>query len=258
MTDFKINTLFSLANKVAIVTGAARGNGKAIAEGFLQAGAMVYFIDIIKEKSTSAKNKIQNDRTKFITADVSNFPLMENIIKEIYNDKKRIDILVNNAGISLPEPSETYSDSKWEKTHLLNLKTPFKLSQLVVKHMKKSGSGVIINITSLCSELGFSNNPAYVAFKGGLKQLTKAFAKDWAVYNIRVNNLGLGYFKTEMTQGSWENKKLRRQRADNTMLGRWGGSEDIVGPAIFLASEASKYITGQDLYVDGGWLANGI
>lgn len=250
--------LFSLEQKVAIVTGAARGNGRAIAEGFLQAGAIVYFIDILEEKLLAAKDEIQNNKAKFVTADVTDFGLMKNIIQDIYNSEKRIDILVNNAGITLPEASDIYSDSKWEKTHLLNLKTPFKLSQLAAGCMKGSGGGVIINITSLCSELGFSDNPAYVAFKGGLKQLTKAFAKDWAKYNIRVNNLGLGYFKTDMTRKSWEDKKLREEISLRTMLKRWGGQEDIVGPAIFLASEASKYITGQDLYVDGGWLANGI
>jgi len=256
--NFKFDSLFSLEDKVAIVTGAARGNGKAIAEGFLQAGAIVYFIDVLEKETESVKNNLQNSKAKFVVADVTDFALMNDIIKSIYAREKRIDILVNNAGITLPESSDTYSDDKWEKTYKINLKAPFKLSQLTAGYMKKAGGGVIINITSLCSELGFSDNPAYVAFKGGLKQLTKALAKDWAKYNIRVNNLGLGYFKTDMTRQSWEDVKLRQQRAEKTMLGRWGEPEDLTGPAIFLASEASKYITGQDLYVDGGWLANGI
>ena len=256
--NLKINSLFSLEDKVAIVTGAARGNGRSIAEGFLQAGALVYFVDINERELISAKNDIQNDRAKFVTADVTNFRLMKNIMKNIYDNEGKINILVNNAGVSLPESSDTYNEDKWEKTYLVDLKAPFKLSQMAAKYMKKGGSGVIINITSLCSELGFSNNPAYVAFKGGLKQLTKALAKDWAKYGIRVNNLGLGYFKTEMTRKSWEDEKLRQERTKNTMLGRWGEPEDLVGPAIFLASDASRYIIGQDLYVDGGWLANGI
>lgn len=129
---------------------------------------------------------------------------------------------------------------------------------MVAKYMIRQREGVIINITSLGAEQGFSNNPAYVAFKGGLKQLTKALAKDWAKYNIRVNNLGLGYFKTEMTRNSWQDQKLMQERAARTMLGRWGEPKDLVGPAIFLASNASRYIMGQDLYVDGGWLANAI
>jgi len=252
-----LSTLFSLREKVALVTGAARGNGKAIAEGFLWAGAVVYFIDVLKEDLLFLKNQMQSNKAKFITADVADFALMKDIMKNIYEDERRLDILVNNAGVTLPGASDTYSDDKWEKTHRINLKAPFRLSQMAAEHMKNRG-GVIINITSLCSELGFSNNPAYVASKGGLKQLTKALARDWAEYNIRVNNLGLGYFKTDMTIKSWKDKKLGQERAEKTMLGRWGESSDLVGPAIFLASEASKYITGQDLYVDGGWLAKGI
>jgi NAD(P)-dependent dehydrogenase (short-subunit alcohol dehydrogenase family) len=252
-----LSTLFSLQGKVALVTGAARGNGKAIAEGFLWAGAVVYFIDVLKEDLLFLKNQIQSNKAKFITADVTDFVLMKDIMKNIYEDEERLDILVNNAGVTLPGASGTYSDDRWEKTHRINLKAPFRLSQMAAEYMKSRG-GVIINITSLCSELGFSNNPAYVASKGGLKQLTKALARDWAKYDIRVNNLGLGYFKTDMTKKSWKDKKLRQERAEKTMLGRWGESSDLVGPAIFLASEASKYITGQDLYVDGGWLAKGI
>jgi len=253
-----ISSLFSLKGKVAVVTGAAKGNGRAIAKGFLNAGALVYFIDISKKDIHAVKKAIRSRKAKFIIADVTDFELMRDTIEEVYAREKRIDILVNNAGITLPQSSDTYSDNKWEKTHMVNLKAPFKVSQMAAKYMKRCGGGVIINITSLGSELGFSNNPAYVAFKGGLKQLTKALAKDWTKYNIRVNNLGLGYFKTGMTQKSWANKKLRQERAARTMLGRWGGPKDIVGPAIFLASEASRYITGQDLYVDGGWLASGI
>ena len=123
--------------------------------------------------------------------------------------------------------------------------------------MKKTG-GSIINITSLNAELAFPNNPAYVAFKGGLKQLTKALALDLGQYNIRVNNIGPGYMKTDMTKKSWLNPKLRKARTSRILLNRWGEKEDIVGPCIFLASDASKYVTGHDLYVDGGWLANGL
>ena len=258
MLNSNIDNLFSLDNKVAIVTGASRGTGRAIAEGFINAGALVYFIARSKNKLSIVKDEIQNDRAKFISADVTDFPLMSDNVEKIYGKENKIDILVNNAAITLPEPSDTYSDDKWQKTHMVNLRAPFKLSQMVAKYMRKQGGGVIINITSICSELGFSDNPAYVAFKGGLKQLTKALAKDWGEHNIRVNNLGLGYFKTEMTKGSWEDEKLREERTKRTILGRWGEAEDIVGPAIFLASNASKYITGQDLYVDGGWLASGI
>ena len=124
--------------------------------------------------------------------------------------------------------------------------------------MVKKKNGVIINFTSINAELGFPKNPAYVASKGGLKMLGKALAKDWGKFGIRVNNIGPGYMKTEMTRKSWQNKKTRKSRTSRTLLNRWGEKDEIVGPCIFLASDASRYITGQDIYVDGGWLANGL
>ena len=120
----------------------------------------------------------------------------------------------------------------------------------------KSAGGSIINITSLNSELGFPNNPAYVATKGGLKQLTKSLAVDLGKYNIRVNNIGPGYIKTNMTKQGWKNNKQAIE--DRTILGRWGKPEDLIGSIIFLLSDASSYITGQDIYVDGGYLAKGL
>ena len=124
--------------------------------------------------------------------------------------------------------------------------------------MKKRRTGSIINVTSINAELGFPNNPAYVASKGGLKMLTKSLARDFGKYNIRVNNLGPGYIITDMTKSSYQNKKSRMTRQKHTLLGRWGVITDLVGPCIFLASDAAGYVTGQDIYVDGGWLANGL
>ncbi len=242
---------FSLLNKIAIVTGAAQGNGFAIAKGLLGAGATVYFIDILKQE-------ISDPKAKYIIADVIKKEDLERVVNQVYQEQGRIDILVNNAGITISEPSESYSQESWDKTYRVNLKAVFQLSQMVAKHMIGQKSGVIINITSLGAEQGFPNNPAYVAFKGGLKQLSKALANDWAKYNIRVNNLMPGYIKTNMTQKSWNDPVLRTKRQKKTMLGRWGEPDDLVGPAIFLASDASSYITGHDLYVDGGWLAKGL
>jgi len=257
--DKNILKLFSLKDKVAIVTGAAKGNGKAIAEGFLGAGAIVYFIDILGEELKKTVESMVSSNAKYIVADVANKDNLERAVEKIYQENNRIDILVNNAGITIGgEPSELYSEENWEKTYKINLKSAFLLSQMAARYMIKQKNGVIINITSLGAEQGFSNNPAYVAFKGGLKQLTKALAKDWAKYNIRVNNLCPGYIKTDMTKKSWNDLVLRKERSERIMLDRWGESADLVGPAIFLASDASRYITAGDLYVDGGWLAKGI
>lgn len=247
----KILHIFSLEGKAAVITGTSRGNGRAIAQSYADAGAIVYGIQRV--------GGVKDARIKFLEVDVTDKKAVGAAITQIVKEVGHIDILVNNAGISVgSQSSEKYSEEDWDKTYETNLKAIFLLSQQVARVMIKQKSGVIINITSINAEQGFPNNPAYVAFKGGLKQLTKAFAYDLGKYNIRVNNLGLGYFKTDMTKKSWDDPKLRRARANHTLLGRWGDADDLIGPAIFLASDASRYITGIDLYVDGGWLAKGI
>ena len=165
------------------------------------------------------------------------------------------DILINCAGVTYGNNVLDYKNEDWETTYKVNLKAPYELSRKVAKHMKNTG-GSIINITSLNSELGFPNNPAYVATKGGLKQLTKSLAVDLGKYNIRVNNIGPGYIKTNMTKKGWANH--RQEIEKRTILGRWGNPEDFLGAAVFLLSKASSYITGQDIYVDGGYLAKGL
>ena len=141
----------------------------------------------------------------------------------------------------------------------MNLDGVFTVCQEVGKEMvAKSTPGSIINLTSIGAEQGFSNNPGYAATKGGVKQLTKALAVEWGKHHIRVNNLVPGYTNTPMNSKSWNDVSLRKQRSDNTVLGRWAEPEEMVGPAIFLASEASSYVTGIDLVVDGGWLTKGM
>lgn len=250
---------FSLDGKVAIVTGAARGNGKAIAEGLLAAGATVYFIDQLKAELEETVRGLQDEKAKPIVADLSRREDLEMIASLVYGNEGRIDILVNNAGVTAVHPSESHSEEDWDKVLMVNLKAPFLLSQKVAHFMIEKGEGgSIINITSLGAELGLSNVPGYVASKGGLKQLTKTLAFDWAKYNIRVNNIGPGYMRTDMTKRSYADPELKKSRDNRMMLDRWGESADLAGPAVFLASDASSYITGQDIYVDGGWLAKGV
>jgi len=250
---------FSLDEKVAIVTGAARGNGKAIAEGLLGAGATVYFVDILQPELDETVQALKNEKAKSIVADLSVRTDLDMIAPLVHKNEGRIDILVNNAGVTAGEPSESHSEEKWDSVLLINLKVPFLLSQHVARFMIEKGEGgSIINITSLGAELGLANVPGYTAAKGGLKQLTKTLAFDWAKYNIRVNNIGPGYMRTNMTKGSFGNPELKEKRDNRMMLNRWGESKDLAGPAVFLASEASSYITGQDIYVDGGWLAKGV
>ena len=181
------------------------------------------------------------------------------MIDYVLNFYSKIDILVNNAGVSFGDQSfETYSSENWERTYQVNLKAPFELIQMVTESMKKEGLGSIINITSLNAELAFPGNPAYIASKGGLRQLTKSAAYDLAKYGIRANNIAPGYMRTAMTEKSYNDPKMHTDRKNRTLLGRWGTSEDLVGAAIFLASDASSYITGQDIYVDGGWSIKGL
>jgi len=228
--------LFSLKDKVIIITGASGGNGSAIANGLEDYGAKV----------------IRADLPEYDITDKKKLDLL--VEKSLYYSGE-INGLVNCAGVTFGNDLFDYTDEDWDKTYQVNLKAPYELSRKVAKHMKKNG-GSIINITSLNSELGFPNNPAYISTKGGLKQLTKSLAVDLGKFNIRVNNLGPGYIKTNMTKQGWKNN--RKKIEDRTILGRWGESSDLVGTAIFLLSQASSYITGQDIYVDGGYLTRGL
>jgi NAD(P)-dependent dehydrogenase (short-subunit alcohol dehydrogenase family) len=228
--------MFSVKNKVVIVTGSSGGNGSAIVKGLEKLGAIVEGGDLPSYDITTDKHR-------------------KLLVQQALNHTGKIDGLINCAGITRGNNVFDYDDEDWENTYQVNLKAPFELSREVARYMKNSG-GSIINITSLNSELGFPNNPAYVAMKGGLKQLTKSLAVDLGKYNIRVNNVGPGYIKTNMTKQGWKNN--RKEIEDRTILGRWGRPEDLVGTIVFLLSSASSYITGQDIYVDGGYLTKGL
>ena len=245
--------IFSVKNKIIVITGAGKGIGFLLANELSKRSAVIYAID----KTFPKKNKTNNYFQKI--CDITNKTRLENVCKNIFNNNKRIDVLINNAGITLPNnSSRDYSLDNWKKTLDVNLTGSFLCAQVFGKIMKKQRSGSIINITSINAELGFPNNPAYVASKGGLKMLTKSLAKDLGKYGIRVNNLGPGYFVTDMTKNSYKSKKSRIVRQKHTLLGRWGNISELVGPCIFLSSNASEYVTGQDLYVDGGWITNGL
>lgn len=250
-----MDDLFSVKNKVVIVTGGGKGLGKAVAIAMAKRGAIAYSLD----KKFAEPIPQQLSKNLFQKkCDITDKKAFESLVKQIFLKHKKIDTLFNIAGIGLKKSGIFYSDPNWNKTLEVNLTSPFHCSQSVIRYMIKNKSGSIINFTSINAELAFPNNPAYVASKGGLKMLSKSLAKDWAKHGIRVNNIGPGYFKTDMTKESYENKQMRKKRTERTMLGRWGDMIDIIGPCIFLASDASSYITGQDIYVDGGWLANGL
>tara|TARA_R100000152_G_C6779319_1_gene210835 strand:+ start:3051 stop:3737 length:687 start_codon:yes stop_codon:yes gene_type:complete len=228
--------MFEVKDLVIIVTGSSGGNGSAISKKLQELGANIIDCDLPKYDVTKDED-------------------LSRVVQNALKINGQINGLVNCAGVTYGNNVLDYKDEDWETTYKVNLKAPYELSRKVAKHMKNTG-GSIINITSLNSELGFPNNPAYVATKGGLKQLTKSLAVDLGKYNIRVNNIGPGYIKTNMTKKGWANH--RREIEKRTILGRWGNPEDLVGAAVFLLSKASSYITGQDIYVDGGYLAKGL
>jgi gluconate 5-dehydrogenase len=240
---------FSLADRVVVVTGSNRGNGLAIANGLKNVGAMVVRIDL------EFDSKLGTDDIIF---DLSNRAGIKNLVGDIAKEYGRIDALVNNAGVSLASKSP-YSDDDltYDKTLSINLHAAFSMCSAVCPIMANEKAGSIVNITSLGAELAFPSNPSYQVSKAGLRQLTKAIAKDWGEAGIRANNICPGYINTAMTANSFLDERLNEQRKNNTLLKRWGESTDLVGPAIFLISRASSYITGTDIYVDGGWTANG-
>ena len=250
-----MENLFSIEGKVIIVTGAGRGIGYELATNLAKYSAIIYSLD--KKFAKKVPKNLSSNITE-IKCDITNSKKIRQVFKKIFLKEKRIDVLINNAGVSFAsqKKNQAYSEKDWIQTINVNLTGSFYCSKEAIKYMLKRRNGSIINITSIHAELGFPRNPAYNASKGGLKMLGKAFAKDWSKFGIRVNNIGPGYIKTEMTSKRFRNKKNRLERQNRTLLGRWGKSEDLIGPCIFLASDASRYMTGQDLYIDGGWLIN--
>jgi len=250
--------LFSLTGKVALITGVSRGIGLALIRGFGEAGAMVYGTVRSPESQAQVGRELQIGAERLFLGDLTDLSFQEDMVRRLIKTHHKIDILVNNAGVTRGNPSEDYSLTDWNLTLDTNLNAVFHLCKLVGKEMIKRKKGAIINVTSIGSMLGFPENPAYAASKGGLRMLTKALARDWARYGIRVNNLCPGYIKTDMTAKSYHDPIKLAERLNRMMIGRFGEPEDLIGPAIFLASDASGYVTGIDLVVDGGWTAHGL
>lgn len=254
-----LDDLFSLDGKVVIITGGARGIGRALVEGFAQAEACVAIVDRLTHELEETRKSYPSPEfcVLAINRDLTDDGVIPEIVDLVIDSFGRIDVLINCAGITIPSPPP-YPTDNWEETIDTNLRAPFKLMREVSRHMVAQGSGSIINITSLNADLAFPNNPAYLSSKGGLKMMSKGFALDLGKYGVRVNNLGPGYTRAPTSMESYNDPVRRKEREARTILGRWAEPEDMVGAAIFLASDASSYVTGQDLYVDGGWSAKGL
>jgi len=249
---------FSLKGKTALITGASYGIGFAIAEGFAQAGAAITFNDINEElvEKGVAAYKAKGIAVKGYVCDVTDETAVQTLVRKIESEAGVIDILVNNAGIIKRIPMTEMSAVDFRQVIDVDLNAPFIVSKAVIPSMIQKGHGKIINICSMMSELGRETVSAYAAAKGGLKMLTKTIASEYGANNIQCNGIGPGYIETPQTAplrtpGHPFNKFI----LSKTPAARWGRTEDLVGPAVFLASDASNFVNGQILYVDGGILA---
>ncbi len=247
--------LFDLKGKVAIVTGASRGLGRGMAIGLARAGANVVVTDILDTKETVDEVKKLGREALGIKVNVTKKSDVEAMVKQTLEKFGRVDILVNNAGILRIEPTEDMKEEDWDKVLAVNLKGQFLCAQEVGKNMIKQKSGKIINISSIAGKFGNPQSAAYNASKAGVILLTKTLAIDWGKHNIQVNAICPGAFYTPMTEESFKDENLVQMIKTSVPLGRYGEPEDLVGTVIYLASEASNYVTGHALVVDGGWTA---
>jgi 2-dehydro-3-deoxy-D-gluconate 5-dehydrogenase len=253
-----LESLFSLKDKTAIVTGATRGLGRAAAIALAAAGARVVLVGRDGTALNEVAQAIESqgaDRSYREIADVKDSERMLEIVSSTLDRWKSIDILVNNAGIIRRSPAADYTAHDWYDVIDTNLNAVFSWSQAVGKTMIEQGSGKIINIASLLSFQGGLNVAAYAAAKGGVAQLTKALANEWAKYNINVNAIAPGYIETNATAALRADTKRKEQILSRIPAGRWGEPEDIAGAILYFASSASDYVHGHVLVVDGGWLA---
>lgn len=253
-----IQAKFSLQDRIALVTGASYGIGYAIAKGFAQAGAKIVFNDISQELVDKGLASYQQDGidAEGFVCDVTDEDQVKDMVDKIESVIGTIDILVNNAGIIMRTPMVEMSAKDFRKVIDIDLNGPFIVSKSVLPSMIKKGRGKIINICSMMSELGRETVSAYAAAKGGLKMLTRNIASEYGQYNIQCNGLGPGYIETPQTAPlREEGHPFNSFIISKTPAARWGTTEDLVGPAVFLASEASDFVNGHILYVDGGILA---
>jgi gluconate 5-dehydrogenase len=249
--------LFTITGKRILITGSGGGIGLCLAEGLSQNGASVILNGRNFEKLESARRFIGD---KGYIASISVFDITDEkrvieAIDKIEMEDGPIDILINNAGIQKRAPLEEFSSSDWDELININLKGAFLTGRTVARKMIDRKRGKIINICSLQSELARPSIAPYAASKGGLKMLTRAMATEWAKYNIQVNGIGPGYFKTEITKALYENKEFDTWLCNRTPAHRWGNTDELIGAVVFLSSEASSFINGQIIYVDGGIMA---
>jgi 2-dehydro-3-deoxy-D-gluconate 5-dehydrogenase len=247
---------FRLDGKTALVTGAASGLGAAIAVALAEAGAAVACHGN-RRAATETSQVIQDlgRSAQAFSADLSQVDGASRLFEQVVAAMGPLDILVNNAGMIYREAAEDFTAEAWTRVLQVNLTSVFQLCQLAGREMLRRRRGKIINIASVLAFQGGIRVPAYAAAKGGLAQITKALANEWAGRNVQVNAIAPGYFRTINTAGLQQDETRNRQILERIPAGRWGEPEDLAGAAVFLASSASDYVNGEVLVVDGGWMA---
>lgn len=246
---------FKLDGKVALVTGASAGLGQAIAIALAEAGA-----DVVCHGNTRTPDLTLEvisrlgQQTLAVAGDLAEKETPKALVEATLKKFSRIDILINNAGTIRRAPAVDYSEEDWNTVIEVNLSAVFRLSQFAGRAMLEQGSGKIVNIASLLSFQGGITVPAYAASKGGVSQLTKALANEWAGKGINVNAIAPGYMRTDNTKALQQDETRNRQILERIPAARWGEPSDLAGAAVFLASSASDYVNGHVLVVDGGWM----
>ena len=250
--NLKTSELFSLDGRVACITGASSGLGRQSAEILLQNGAKV--VGIARNKNAlQAWSDVSGKNAAFVTLDLTRREKIVQAVVEINEIFGPPDILVNAAGVNTREHADDITHNNWDKTLELNLAAPFFLAQALVPNMLKRGWGRIVNFASLQSRRAFPAGLSYGASKGGVEQMTRSMAEAWSSKGITVNALAPGFFHTKLTEAVFNDPKLVKKNADQTCIGRNGELEDLNGPVVFLCSNASAFVTGQMLFVDGGF-----
>jgi 2-deoxy-D-gluconate 3-dehydrogenase len=247
---------FRLTGKVAIVTGSRTGLGQGMALGLAEAGADIVGIDINHLEETRKAVEERGRRFLGIEADLSNIGVIGQIVERMVREFGKVDILINNAGIIRRADALDFSEKDWDDVMNINIKTVFFFSQAVARQfVKQQTGGKIVNVASLLSFQGGIRVPSYTASKSGVMGITRLLANEWAKYNINVNAIAPGYMATDNTAPLRQDPKRSEDILQRIPAGRWGTPEDLQGVAVFLASEASRYVNGYTIAVDGGWLA---
>lgn len=251
-------SLFDLTGKNILITGSGSGIGFALAKGMGGAGASIILNGRNPEKLKIASAELSKEGIKSYSLifDVTDSNKVNKAITEFEKNTGSIDVLINNAGINLREPFEQYEENLWKHVLDINVNGAMIVSQQVAPFMIGRKSGKIINICSMQSELGRPSIVPYAVSKGAVKMLTKALCTEWAKYNLQINGIGPGYFETELTKPLKNNPEFDQWLCNRTPAHRWGKPDELVGAAVFLASNASNYVNGHILYVDGGLLAS--